>query len=267
MALIDLLVANPGVTCGLGAVGIGVSVSGIVYASDAGVNESHYLLRAVPDENQGSGRWSEVMDGKRFHDAALVTHSYKKLIHGDKSYNEGNYLIYYGSEACPHCTGFLFGDQTIARGNLWLKRDKMSNGAWMSAFEFTKNDAELKSLKIKFLMFEDEPEATKDSTSDEFWTLPWARWEADDFTKGRIAGTYIRNDKSARDFRKVFQAAIERFGENVSGTPTILIYKNGVPKIFYKDKLPGLKDKEQDESLSNEIELKRYIKYYFTGLE
>lgn len=269
MSFIDFAIVNPGLTFGMGACVGSLSLGGIVLASDIGDDSTRFLLRKVPtdDPTNESGRWSEKMDGKTFKEAPLVSHSYVKLIQGDESYNKGNYLIYYGSEACPHCTGFLFGDQTIARGNLWLHRDKMSNGAWMSAFEFTRLDKDLKDLNIEFLMFEDEPESTGEQTNDDYWTLPWSRWPDNDLEKGRIKGTYIRNDESAKDFRKVFQSAVETFGEKVSGTPTILIYKNGKPKVFYKDKLPGLKGKEQDESLSNEIELKKYIKYYFTGIE
>lgn len=93
------------------------------------------------------------------------------LINGDTSYNKGNYVIYYGSEACIHCTGFIFGDQTISDGSLSPVRNKMSDGTFMKAYASTRMDKDLKDREIKFLMYEDIPEPR----GDDYWVLPWAK--------------------------------------------------------------------------------------------
>ncbi|AEG73028.1 hypothetical protein MHF_0759 [Mycoplasma haemofelis Ohio2] len=226
-------------------------------------DERTFLLRAVP--SSGTGNVEEHMDGKEFHEAELVRHSYKDLLRGTKAYNNGNYVIYYGSEACPHCTGFLFGHQDLARGNLWLARDKMSDGAFMKAYGYTRKNDFLKKFNIKFLMYEDVPEYHGSNVNDDLWTLPWSRWDTTDLKKGRVKGEYKRNDKSAREFRKVMDAAIEVFGgDKAGGTPTAIIYKNGKGKVFNHDQLEGLHTRKQEEDLSDDIELKNYIHYYYS---
>lgn len=254
----------------LGAGGSGLV--GLMAITNLTPDKSTYLLRKVPEPNGGNGECTEenaetCMDGKKFEEIKKVEYSYKELINGTKRYNGGNYVIYYGSEACPHCTGFLFGNEELSRGNLYLKRDKMSDGAFMKAYKYTQTNKALKEKKIKFLMFEDVPEVTEYTTNDDLWVLPWSTWESTDLSKGRVKGEYKRNDKSALDFRKVFKAARERFGDNAGGTPTAIIYKDGVGKIFYKDKLPGLNLREQGEALSDDIELMNYIHYYYIAMK
>lgn len=249
---------------GLGGIG---TVGGIIYLSNVENPQDYYLLREVSGENGENGeKKSTILDGKKFSEFNKVNHDYRKIINGDTSYNNGNYIIYYGSEACPHCTHFIFGDPHIASGNIWLDRDKMSDGAWMKAYEFASNDEDLKNKNIKFLMFEDVPEIPEDAINDDLWTLPWSKWDTTDLEKGKVQGEYKRHDQSAKDFRKVMDAAVNKFGDKVSGTPTVILYKNGKGAVFNKDTLEGLNDQKQDESLSNELALKRYIKYFYTRI-
>lgn len=99
----------------------------MVYAGNIGEDKSEYILREVPTAE--NGQHLKVMDGKTFKDSNIVKHSYKSILAGDTGYNNGNYVIYYGSQACPHCTKFMYGSHEIARGNIWHKRDLMSEGA------------------------------------------------------------------------------------------------------------------------------------------
>ncbi|OAL10116.1 hypothetical protein A6V39_04345 [Candidatus Mycoplasma haematobovis] len=249
----------------------GTGIVGVMAITNLRPDESAYLLRVVPEPNSVSGcnanNADTCMDGKKFEEIEKVNYSYKELINGTTRYNNGDYVIYYGSEACPHCTGFLFGNEELSRGNLYLKRDKMSDGAFMKAYKYTRTNEALKSKNIKFLMYEDVPEVTKYTTNDDLWVLPWSTWDTTDLNKGRIKGEYKRNDKSAIEFRKVFKAARERFGDNAGGTPTAIIYKRGVGKIFYRDKLPGLNLRQQGEALSDDIELMNYIHYYYVAMD
>lgn len=226
--------------------------------------ESTQLFRVVPESEDN---WDEAADNKPYEEWERAPHHYIKLLNGDTSYNGGNYVIYYGSEACIHCTGFIFGDQSASDGSLFSGRNKMSDGTWMKAYASTRMDPDLKDKKIKFLMYEDVPDINLTSKGNEYWTLPWATWQKNDYALGRKAGEHIRNDKSARNFRKMFDAAQSKFGEKVAGTPTVIVYKSGVPVVFNQDKLPGLEEKKQDEAISNDLQLKKFIKYYYTQVQ
>lgn len=118
------------------------------------------------------GGWATAMDGKHFREMPLVSHPYHKLLRGDPRYNGGNYVIYYGSMACPHCTSFLFNDPTIAQGKTSPSQHRMSNGAWMKAFQFSREDKELLGKNIRFLMYDDVPDKTMVDRDDKYWALP-----------------------------------------------------------------------------------------------
>lgn len=66
--------------------------------------------------------------------------------------------------------------------------------------------------------------------------------------------------------RRIIDKSQEIFGqEKVPGTPTVIVYKGGKPKVFNKDVLKGLEnDPKQGEDMSNQSQLIRFIKRYFT---
>lgn len=226
---------------------------------------SDYLFREVGEAGQDNN-YLEQMDNKKYEDLKVVNREYWKLINGDSTYNNGNYVIYLGSESCSHCMGFLYGNPNLDKGNKFTEKDKMSNGTWMKTYSYTKNDSDLKDKNIKFLMYEDIPDKNLSSKDDVFWNLPWATWRQNNPEMGRWTGQYIRNDKSAINFRKIFESAQERFGKKVSGTPTVIIYKNGRAKVFNQDTLPNLEQEKQGEDMSDELQLQKFIKYYYTKI-
>lgn len=266
MSILGWAAANTKLTMSiLGSVGIFACGSTAFSSYSSAGNSYEYLFRYVPEIKEKNQSWAEVMDGKEFREAKLVKHSYKKIIKGDNSYNGGNYIVYYGSKACPHCTKFMFNNLNIAYGNTDLSKHKMSHGAWMKAFAFTREDETLKKIKIRFIMFEDIPDKNKSAEDDIFWTLPWRTYEYDNESKGIKKGQLIRQDKSARDLNRIMETSKGVFGEEkVPGTPTVIVYKKGKPLVFNQDSLEQLQHEKQDESISNENILMSFIKHYYT---
>lgn len=92
----------------------------------------------------------------------------------------------------------------------------------------------------------DEVPSMNNRNNDDLYTIPWTKWNDTLISKGRVEGDYVRYDSSAVNFRKIQSLLFYYFGEKASGIPTIIIYREGVPFVYGKDKLEAIeKDKKR----------------------
>ncbi|RAO95347.1 hypothetical protein DNK47_00665 [Mycoplasma wenyonii] len=201
----------------------------------------------VKVSDEGNGQYNK--DQSKFSNFQEVKVSNAQLIKGTKSYNNGNYVIYFGSEACPNCNNFLYSENTSPK--TWVGTDQQnlySNGTFFETYSLAKhnNDANPTKLKdIKFVFFSDEVPSMENRNNDDLYTIPWNKWDSTLTSRGKVEGDYIRYDSSAVKFRKIQSLLFYYFGEKASGIPTIIIYRDGIPFVYGKDKLETIEKEKQ----------------------
>lgn len=235
--------------------------------------QKEYLFRefVMPiDETNNNNQKKNIT----FNDFSLIKYSYKDLIKGTKDYNNGNYVLYFGSELCPYCNIMMYGikNNKLTDEEINNKFDKYKQGSWFHAYKFIKQSKEMEQYNLKFLFFSDSYVSEDKTKIDSF---PWALHDPEN------PNSFKRQDKNAIDFRKIRTAAQKNFkSEKVSSIPTVIVYKEGAPKIFGEDKFdllePYLKMDSADinsaeESSKSQYDssiknwLTQYIYYYFEG--
>lgn len=104
-----------------------------------------------------SGSEEYTKDQSKFSNFKTVEVSNAELIKGTKSYNNGNYVIYFGSEACPNCNNFLYSENSSPK--TWIGTDQenlYSNGTFYETYSLSKhnNTANPSALRnVKFVFF------------------------------------------------------------------------------------------------------------------
>lgn len=178
----------------------------------------------------------------KFDELPTVKHSDAELIKGTKKYNNGNYVLYFGSDACPHCTDFLYSGRE-SPGN-WIGNHKniYKSGVFYETYSLAKTKDKLKN--IKFIFFSDKIPNLDNRNNDDLATFPWTKWHETLLSQGKVQGDYVRYDKSALKARKILSLLHYYFGEKQQGIPTIIIYKDGNPFILNVDKIEEL-EKDQ----------------------
>lgn len=183
------------------------------------------LFREISLEN--------VNNNVEYTDLNHVNIPYGELIRGTTKYNDGNYVLYLGTEACSHCAQFLYGNPDFDQGTPPLgnaaNNASWKRGIWGQGISFAASN--IKNPVVKFMMFEDKPVPSYESTSDRKFTLPWAKESSDNLTSGIVNGQYIRNDQSALEFREIFAFAKSQ-NNKIVGTPTVLAYKKGIVNFY-----------------------------------
>ncbi|MDQ0513710.1 hypothetical protein J2Z62_000148 [Mycoplasmoides fastidiosum] len=169
-----------------------------------------------------------VRNNTEYQDLPKVNVSYGELIRGTRSYNNGNYVLYFGTEACSHCAEFLFSNANFSQGTPPLgnasNNASWSRGIWGQGITYADN---ISNPSVKFIMFEDQPPASQDAYSDRLFTLPWSTNQNNSLNSGIVAGQYVRNDQSALDFRALFSFAKANYSQ-VIGTPSVMAFRNGI---------------------------------------
>lgn len=206
-----------------------------------------YTSLELVQASDGGGGGEHTNDQSSFTNFPTVTISNSQLIKGTKSYNDGNYVIYFGSEACPNCNNFLYSDRESPK--IWIgtnQKDLYSNGIFFETYSLARHKKEENTLnKVKFIFFSDEVPSMDNRNNDDLYTIPWNTWSNTLTSQGRIEGDYVRNDESAVNFRKLHSLFLYYFGQKVKGIPTIVIYRNGVPFVYDSDKLEHIEEEKK----------------------
>lgn len=188
---------------------------------------------------------NDVQNNTKYSELKTANVSYGKLVRGTNDYNKGNYVLFLGSQRCQHCATFLFNNTEYANGA--ESGIGWQNGSWGQGIIFA--DKYFAQFKPKFLMFEDRPPSSLDRTSDTLWTFPWSKFSDSDLSKGHIGGDYVRHDDSAVQFRQIFEFTKALY-PNVSGIPTVIAFKNGLPHILGATQSEQKKEGENQETNS-----------------
>ncbi|AFN65014.1 hypothetical protein WEN_01075 [Mycoplasma wenyonii str. Massachusetts] len=205
--------------------------------------------RTCNDENNSSNG-TYTCDQSKFEKFPEVKEaSNSELIRGTKKYNHGNYVLYFGSEACPNCNNMLYSENESPK--TWLGADLKNiykNGIFFETYSLAKHENKNNPdglKKIEFIFFSDEVPEMGIRNNDELYTIPWNKWPNTLTNQGRIKGDNMRNDKSAVSFRKLHSLLTYYFGSKISGIPTIIIYKDGTPFVYGSDKIEEIEEEKK----------------------
>ncbi|CCE67008.1 hypothetical protein [Candidatus Mycoplasma haematominutum] len=220
----------------------------------AGDKYEHFLIREFnPEPRKYSSESGAVQvstdssnnytsDTSEFTQFPEVRVSNSQLIKGTTNYNNGNYVLYFGSEACPNCNNFLYSENESPKTWIGANKNFYHNGILFETYSLAKARTKGNLKDLKFIFFSDEIPSMDYRNNDDLARIPWSKWDRTLVSQGYIKDDYIRYDKSAVEFRKLQSLLMYYFGEKASGIPTVIIYKNGIPFVYGSDKITELEE-------------------------
>ncbi|AFO52375.1 hypothetical protein MHLP_03975 [Candidatus Mycoplasma haematolamae str. Purdue] len=214
--------------------------------------EQYSTSTGVSTQASSSGSYTEDPSKlENFKSVKGFTNS--ELIRGTKRYNSGNYVLYFGSEACPNCNNFLYSDTESPKVWIGSNQNPYKNGILYETYNLAKNKQNTSSSgkttklsDVKFIFFSDEIPDMGYRNNDDLARIPWTTWDKTIVSQGKIKDDYVRYDKSALQFRKIQSLLLYYFGEKATGIPTVIIYREGVPFVYGKDKIDALEAEKKN---------------------